>query len=139
MSSVSLEDRAAIGDAILAFYHLVDSGQASRTAATFTEDARLTFGPGSPRPGTIEGAAIPAAMAAREADTSAFTRHGVSNIALSGDGVQIGARYLLTLYRSDDDSRSTIPAFVADVEETWQRRPEGWRMAERTILPAFAR
>jgi hypothetical protein len=136
---VSLADRAAIADAIHAFYHLVDHGQASHTAELFTADASLTFGPGSPQPGTIAGAAIRDAMAAREALTSAFTRHIVTNIVFAPDARGVAANYLLTLYRSDDHSRSSVAAFVADVAETWTFGSGHWQMCLRSISPAFMR
>jgi len=139
MPPVSIEDRTAISDAIHAFFHLVDTGRASETADLFAEDARLTFGPGSPQPGTIEGSAIRAAMIAREALTSAFTRHAVTNIRFEAGGSDVSAGYLLTLYRSDDDTRGSVPAFVADVAEVWREDGSGWRMRERIITPAFVR
>jgi ketosteroid isomerase-like protein len=139
MPIVSLDDRTAVADSIHAFYRLVDSGQASRTTDLFTDDARLTFGPGSPQPGTIMGPAIRDAMIAREALKSAFTRHAVTNIRFGSTGSDVAADYMLTLYRSDDETRSSVPAFVADVAEVWRRTGEKWRMSERTILPTFTR
>lgn len=140
MPMPTIEDRLAITDGVNRFFRLVDTGHAAQTAALFTRDATLTFGPGSPNPGTISGEAIAAAMKAREAQTSAFTRHAVTNVAVTGsDGPDAQVSYLLTLYRSDDETRSSVPAFVADVEETWAREDGEWRIAARTILPAFAR
>jgi len=139
MVDVSLSNRAGISDAIHGFYHLVDIGQASRTATLFAPDATLTFGPGSPQPGTIAGAAIGAAMVAREALTTAFTRHVVTNILFESTADGVAARYLLTLFRSDDASRSSVPAFVADVAELWTHDSGQWQIRARTILPAFAR
>ena len=139
MSRPSLEDRIAVSDAIHLFYRLVDSGRASHTADLFTDDARLIFGPGSPKPGTISGPEIRDAMIAREALTSAFTRHVAANIIFGEAGGGITADYILTLYRSDDETRSSVPAIVADVAEIWHRHDNAWRMSERTILPAFSR
>lgn len=140
MATVSVDDRTTIADGIYEFYSLVDGGQAARTEKLFTADARLTFGPGSPKPGSLEGHdAIAAAMAAREAQTSAFTRHVVTNITYQGSLDSIGVHYLLTLFRSDDETRDSRPAFVADVDERWVEKSGNWLIAERTILPAFAR
>jgi 3-phenylpropionate/cinnamic acid dioxygenase small subunit len=78
-------------------------------------------------------------MQAREAQTSAFTRHAVTNIVLTGvDSNTISARHMLILFRSDDASRSTLPVFVADVIDQWVRHDGGWTIGERTILPSFA-
>lgn len=139
MDPIAIEDRVAITDAIHMFFHLVDSGRAGQTAEMFTADARLTFGPGSPQPGAIEGAAISAAMHAREALKTAFTRHTVANIRFAPCSDSVAVNYLLTLFRSDDDARASVPAFVADVAEVWSRDEAAWRIRERTITPAFAR
>jgi ketosteroid isomerase-like protein len=139
MAGPTLDDRTAIADAIHRYFHLVDSGQASHTAALFTADASLTFGPGSPQPGTITGAAIAAAMVAREAQTSAFTRHIVTNLSFAPAADGVATSYLLTLYRSDDHTRSSVPAFIADVAETWTSAAGEWQMTMRTITPAFMR
>jgi len=137
--SITIESRHAITDVIHLFYHLVDSGHASQTARLFAPQAKLTFGPGSPQPGTITGDRIRVAMTEREALKAAFTRHVVSNI-MFGDGAEAPTiRYLLTLFRSDDETRSSIPAFVADVIEIWQHGDDCWQIAERTIMPTFAR
>lgn len=137
---VTIEVRQAIADGIHLFFNMVDHGKAAKTADLFTGDARLTFGPGSPKPGTIEGPAIREAMAAREQQTNAFTRHVVTNIiyATAADGA-VSATYILTLFRSDDESRSSVPAFVADVAEIWVPRGQDWKLAERTISPTFSR
>jgi hypothetical protein len=137
--SISIEDRLAISDGIHMFFHLVDSGRASATAKLFTADAKLTFGPGSPQPGTIEGDSIAAAMTAREALKTAFTRHVVSNIMFDDEAHTPKVHYLLTLFRSDDETRSSVPAFVADVSEIWWHGEGRWLIGERTIQPAFMR
>jgi hypothetical protein len=138
-AKVAFNIRQDIADRIHLFYDLVDGGKAASTADIFTEDARLTFGPGSPKPGTIEGPAIRDAMAARELQTSAFTRHMVSNLMFSPAADDaVSATYLLLLFRSDDETRNSMPAFVADVAETWALGGE-WKLVERVISPAFAR
>ncbi len=78
-------------------------------------------------------------MAAREQQISAFTRRVVTNIIFgpASDGA-VSVTYILTLFRSDDETRSAIPAFVADVVETWANEGENWKLAERTISPAFS-
>jgi ketosteroid isomerase-like protein len=138
--ALSQEDRFSVVDIIHKFYLLVDSGRASETASLFTADAELTFGPGSPKPGTINGEEIAAAMRDRERLADVTTRHVISNIALSsGEEARIGAHYLITLFRADGGPRTTLPAFVADVDEAFLNTPEGWKIAERTITPVFFR
>jgi len=137
---VEFASRLAISDSIHEFYRLIDTGSASKTADFFLSDANLTFGPGSPQPGTIHGPAIRDAMKAREKLTSAFTRHSVSNIRFSpGAQKAVHCAYLLVLFRSDDESRSSVPAFVADVEEIWQESGSDWRIQSRLVTPAFIR
>jgi ketosteroid isomerase-like protein len=139
-SKVSSDVRQEIADRIHLFFRLVDTGKAASTAALFTDDAKLTFGPGSPNPGTIEGGAIHDAMAARERQTSAFTRHVVTNIIYGADGDDaVSVDYALILFRSDDETRASLPAFVADVAESWRLRAGEWKLAQRTISPTFSR
>ena len=78
-------------------------------------------------------------MSAREAVKSAFTRHVVTNIRFVPAEGDVAADYVLTLYRSDDETRSSVPAFVADVAEVWRLTDKNWRMTERTVLPTFTR
>jgi ketosteroid isomerase-like protein len=139
-ANVPSDVRQEISDRIHAFFRLVDTGKAASTAAFFTDDAKLTFGPGSPNPGTIQGSAIPDAMAARERQTTAYTRHVVTNLIYQATGDHsVSVDYSLILFRSDDDTRSSVPAFLADVAETWSLRDEQWKLAERTVNPTFSR
>ena len=139
MGTLTTEDRFAIQDLIHRFYRLVDMGRAGETAALFTPTARITFGPGSPKPGTIEGDAIPASMAAREALASVTTRHALSNVAMSlnDDGV-VDAYSLLTLYRRDGADAPMVNT-IADVQENIVRFRGAWRIQERVISPVFTR
>ena len=137
---ISADDRQAIVDLIHRYFWLVDHGLADQTAACFTATAKLTFGPGAPKPGTIEGSAIGAAMVARSKQIEVTTRHVVSNIALAViDGSRVRAYSLLTLFRSADASRDTYPASVADVDDIVVRDADTWRIQERTISPIFNR
>lgn len=134
---LELSDRIAIEQSICRYFHLVDMGRASEAAAFFTAAGRMTFAPGSPKPGTIEGAAIPAAMAARQAQTDVVTRHAVTNIALDPrDDGSVRAYGLLTLYRRETASDATI-CTVADVEDIYVRDQGAWRISERLITPIF--
>lgn len=138
--SVAGTVRAEIADRIHLFYRLMDGGKAERAGNLFTSDARLTFGPGSPRPGTIEGHDISLAMAARQREHGTFTRHAISNLAFDDQGGgAISVTYLMVLFRSDDDTRDSVPAFVADVEDRWIIDGKDWNLAERTVSPAFSR
>jgi hypothetical protein len=62
MTKLTIEDRLDLAELALRGFWLIDQGRAGEAAALFAEDANLTFGPGAPRPGTISGAAIAAAM-----------------------------------------------------------------------------
>jgi hypothetical protein len=139
MATPTPESRVAITDAVHSFYSMVDHGRASQTAELFTEDAKLTFGPGSPQPGTVIGAAIRDAMIAREAVATAFTRHVVSNLMFNAGDPDVSVSYILTLYRSDDETRSSTPSFLADVDEVWRSTSSVWQMSERKIRPTFFR
>ncbi len=139
------EDRIEVEDLLRCFYRLVDSGKADQTSALFTADAKLTFGPGAPNPGSIEGAGIAAAMQARGRMNGVVTRHVLTNLAFEQSGPdEISVYSLLTLYRYDgalaaDALPDTYPASIADVFERVVRTGDGWRICERTINPVFNR
>ena len=134
----ALSVRLAVTDGIHRFYDLVDSGRAGASADLFHADGTLTFGPGAPQPGTIAGSNIKTAMEAREALKSAFTRHFIGNIVfdrISSSGADV--RYMMILFRSDDETRVALPSIVADVTENWVRDGDDFRIMARTILPTF--
>lgn len=136
----NVEDRQLIIDVLHRFFWLVDHGRADETADLFTEDATLTFGPGSPKPGTIEGAAIRPAMAARAAQTAVTTRHVLSNVALNpGEDGSVAVYSLLTLFRAEDSSLDITPASVADIDEIYIREGTAWKIRSRVISPIFNR
>ena len=137
---VTVSDRQQIFDIILRYFWLVDHGRADETASFFAEDAQLTFGPGAPKPGTIEGAAIPIAMRARAKQTEVTTRHILTNIVLTvRDADTVDAYALVTLFRSNDAHRGTVPALVADIEDVFVRCGDSWQILRRRILPVFSR
>lgn len=137
-SGLTLDERQAISDVLHRFYWLVDQGRAAEVVDLFTADASITFGPGAPKPGTISGAEIRPAMAARQAQANVTTRHLLSNIMMErqADG-SVAVYSLLTLFRSDDETRSPAPLVVADVNETVVRDKGEWRIANRLISPVF--
>lgn len=137
---LSPEDRLAITDIVHRFCWLVDHSRAAEIGALFTADARLTFGPGTPNPGTIEGPAIAAMMTARQAQTHITTRHVMTNLAFAAtaDG-KVAVHGILTFYRSDDASRDTRVASIADIDEVYVRIDGGWRISSRTVTPVFSR
>jgi hypothetical protein len=138
MSQISGEDRQAIVDVIHRYFWLVDVGRANEAASLFVADGKLTFGEGSPKPGTISGDDIAIAMAARARQVEVTTRHVVSNIQFTANADGSVSTYsLLTLYRSADTSRDTHPASVADIEDLFVEYEGEWRISERLIQPVF--
>lgn len=137
---LAFEDRLAAVDLVDRFFWLVDTGRASETAQLFCSDGSLTFGPGSPKPGTVSGADLAPAMVAREAQTHVTTRHVIThpNVAANADG-SITVNSLLTLFRSEDAGRDTYPTSVADIEDILVREGGEWRIKARTISPVFNR
>ena len=139
-STPPIEDRLAAGDVVRRFFWLVDHGRAAETAALFARDGRLTFGPGSPKPGTVAGADLAPAMAARQAQEHVTTRHVLTEtqVAANDDG-SMTISSLLTLFRSEDAGRDSYPMSVADIEDVLVREDGAWRIRTRTISPVFSR
>jgi hypothetical protein len=134
------EDRDAIVEVLHQYFWLIDHGRAAETAHLFTSSAELTFAVGAPKPGTLRGQEISAAMVARGKQTNVTTRHVISNIALMGRPDRTVAAYcLLTLFRSDSEARDSYPASVADIEDIMVRQEDGWRIKTRLISPIFNR
>ncbi len=124
------------------FGSLVDRGRSTDCAALFTDDAKMIFGPGSPKPGTLDGIeAIRAFLTARQALTSATTRHVATNFRLVWEGGPTASlASLLTVFRSDDETRQPLVSVVADVEERFVRSEDGsWHIQERLTTPIFTR
>ncbi len=122
------------------FGYLVDHGRATECAALFAPEARLIFGPGSPRPGTLEGMeAIGAFLTARQAQTHVTTRHVATNFRLEWDGgMEATLDSLLTVFRSDDATRQPVVSIVADIREHFTLDEEGlWCIQERMTTPVF--
>jgi hypothetical protein len=137
---VGASDRIKITDAIHRYFWLADHGHAEQIADLFAQGARLVFGEGAPKPGTLTGPEIAAAMLARSKQTHVTTRHIVSNVMLRlRDAATVDAHSLLTLFRSDDESRDSYPKSVADIADVFVREGDEWRIAHRTISPIFNR
>ena len=133
-------DRQAVVDMIHRYFWLVDHGRADQIAALFAPDGRLTFGPGAPNPGTIEGSAIATVMLARAKQTDVTTRHVVSNIMISKlDETRASSNCLLTLYKSTTSQRDSYPTSIADVEDTYVKAESNWLIQTRVITPIFNR
>lgn len=98
----------------------------------------MTYGPGAPKPGTITGTALTTAFAAREKMTNVTTRHAVTNLVLRrGAEGGIVARHIPTMFRSEGESCSSLPVFVADLEDEWVEFDRQWKIAHKTFNPAF--
>lgn len=137
---VSVEDRLAAIDLVTRYFRLVDHGRAGEVAALFARDGTITFAPPAPNPGTIAGPDIAPAMAARQALTHVTTRHVLTNMTVSHlEAGRLHVSSLLTLFRSDDESRSCEVASVADIEDVLAGGTGQWQIKSRLITPVFYR
>lgn len=119
-------------------FWLIDNGQAAQSAGLFAADASLTFGPGAPMVGTISGAAIGAAMQARQDQAGVTSRHVLSNQMVTSDAEgRATVRSLLTLFRTPDADLSPIVRSVADIIDECVKIDGEWRIFARQILPIF--
>lgn len=135
---LSTQDHLDLIALVTRSFWLIDQGRAAETAQAFIADGALTFGPGAPRPGTISGPAIAAAMAARQAEVAVTSRHVLSNalVTVLEDG-RARVDTLLTLFRTGDADLTPIVRSVADVVDLCVREEGGWKIADRKILPVF--
>ena len=139
---VSPADALAISALSAEFGYLVDQKRATECEGLFAVDADLIFGPGSPKPGTLAGVeAIRGFLVARQALMHVTTRHVATNFRFEAqtDG-SVKVTSLLTVFRSDDETREASVALVCDVAEVFTREAGGsWRIQERLTTPIFAR
>ena len=123
------------------FGHLVDHGRATECAELFASDARMIFGAGSPKPGTLDGLeAIRAFLTARQALAHVTTRHLATNFRLDWDGgAEARLESLLTVFRSDDATLKPVVSVVCDIQEIFARDEAGkWRIQERLTKPVLS-
>ena len=124
------------------FGYLVDHGRAGECVQLFALDAKLIFAAGSPKPGTLEGVeAIRGFLIARQAQTHVTTRHQATNFRMHWDGgSEATLDSLLTVFRSDDETRPPLVSVVADIHEVFiQSTPRDWLIRERRTIPVFIR
>ena len=139
---ISPTDALAISTSSASFGHLVDQGRATACEHLFLPEAKLIFGPGSPKPGELVGLeAIRRFLEARQAQTHVITRHLATNFRFELDGPErVRLQSILTVFRSDDEGRAPTVSVVADVHEVFARDAGGeWRILERLTVPVFAR
>lgn len=135
---LSTEDRLAIQSLLYRAFWLVDNGRAAEVAELFAHDAAWTFGPGTPKPGTVSGDEIGQFLIARQAQTQVTTRHVLSNVLIEPiDGGAASARSLLTLFRTDGGEPVAQVASVADIVDRLERRDGEWKIVNRLVAPVF--
>lgn len=135
--TLGLETHQAIQEVIHRYFGLVDAGRFLEVSALFSANASLTFGPGTPKPGTLTGEEIVAFLEARARQADVVTRHVISNIRLIQhvDG-SVSSNSVLTLYRSSSVT-PLIPGLIADVEDKFVQYDGRWLIEERAFLPVF--
>ncbi len=141
-TKVSADDLQSVVAVSTEFGYLVDMGRSADCEALFLPDARLIFGPGSPRPGTLDGiVAIREFLVNRQAQTHITTRHIATNFRAAWQDPQtLTFHSLLTFYRSADQTREPLVSSISDVEELFRRDAQGvWKIAQRTVTPVFVR
>jgi hypothetical protein len=140
--AIPTDDATAVAAISAAFTYLLDHGRAAECSALFTRNAKMTFGPGTPKPGTLDGIdAINGFLVARQGQTNVTTRHVVTNFRFTVAGeARVSAYSLLTLYRSQDATSPPNVSIVADINEIYVRQPDGkWLIEDRLVTPIFVR
>ncbi len=139
LSPSELATLTAIAAISSEFGYLVDHGRAAQAEELFAPDARLVFGPGTPKPGTLEGMeAIRAFLTNRQSQTQVTTRHVATNFRLTQEGPNAVLESLLTVFRSDDAGRQPVVSVVAEIRELFTRNQAGdWQIQERATTPIF--
>lgn len=128
------EALTSIAAEIQRFYLLVDHGHYEDAASLFIEGGELVFGPGSPKPGTLKGSAIEAALVARRTNGHPVGRHVSSNLLIEPAAEGFDARSVLVIYRLDEKDVASL-FLLADVAQSWIEKEGKWKMVRMEILP----
>ena len=135
-------DALAISSISAEFGYLVDHGRAAECEFLFTPDAKLVFGTGSPKPGTLAGIeAIRAFLVNRQSLTHVTTRHIATNFRFTPlDQGKVECQSLLTVFRSEDETRQPIVSVLCDITEIFLcDSTDTWKIEQRVTTPIFAK
>ncbi|MGL5862382.1 MAG: aromatic-ring-hydroxylating dioxygenase subunit beta [Phycicoccus sp.] len=125
-----MPDRLATG------YASVDHRTPEVVIAMVTDDFQLTTFTLGGKP--VDKAGFAEAMERRR-QSPAQTRHLVGNIrALDESEHEVRLAYVLTVHRLEPDADATRP-HITDVEDTWRRVGDDWRLARRSLTLSFPR
>jgi hypothetical protein len=130
-----IRTRGEIEAVLMEWSWLIDHGRAQEAAVLFTRDAEQSIA-GVTASG-IE--AIAQGLKRRAEMTGRTSRHVISNLrsSVSSDAT-VDATWILTLYRSDDADKPAKPMMVNDVQDTFRKEADGWKISSRKIVPVFS-
>ncbi|WP_280507820.1 SgcJ/EcaC family oxidoreductase [Nocardia flavorosea] len=113
---------------------LVDHGHADRAADLFTSDAVMSVA-GSEVSGIV---AIRRHLEQRARSQDILSRHVVSNIRLTREAAgQVRGTIIMTIYRKTGEAERP-QVIIGDVDDVYRLETDGrWRLAQRTLTPAF--
>lgn len=123
--------RAACEDLIAQYTHLVDGGEAAKAAGLFTDDGVFVS-----RNLNMRGREELIKGYENRQRQPYHSRHVMTNlrITLTGPDTAESTAYL-TLYR---DVNGLTPIGVAEAQDRFRRTPDGWRFAERRLIPQIS-
>ena len=113
---------------------LIDQGKADRASVLFAPDVEQRVG--DVITNGIENVAK--GLERRAKMSNRTSRHVISNLRLASapDG-NVRATWILTLFRSDDPVKPARPLMINDVQDTFCKGPDGWKIKSREITPIF--
>ena len=131
--SDALRDIQALNDA---FCYELDRGTPEGFAALFTDDARYTHGTRQSR-GRAEVLAFARSRTSAGPRTSRHIQSGL-RVTLQGATKATGISCCTTFAASADPPiATTLPTLIADFHDVYLLLEDGWRFAERHIVPIF--
>jgi hypothetical protein len=138
MTTLTADDRFAIGELVDRYSLYIDGGSAARVQELFTED------------GTWESSET--SMVGREAIGRGFgrrqeqertSRHVCTGTVLEADGDDVVGWTTFTLYRFDGplDGPAPLegPVMIGTYHDRFRRTPDGWRLAHRRATAELVR
>ena len=135
MSGLTQADRSALQDLNARFAWALDDHEFDALRAVLAPDVHYVSV-------SREFHDLEAVLASFKARTGArTTRHGLGNLLLSADGPgRAKGRSSWFTFASNEDPPSGVEVYmVADFRDTYVLTEDGWRIAERAIIPIFRR
>lgn len=123
-----LLDERDIHRALASFARIADTKSFDALIDVFADDVRFDYGTGK----VESGLAALRALLAHHLDRCGPTQHLIGNIVVDVDGGSAVSRaYVQARHQRANDALGPVFDTNGEYTDTWERRPDGWRIVQR--------